>query len=295
MGLTVGAVARNKGDVCQVITELAVEKKAQISSQNFQILNFCLDEAIAGAVTEHARLHDCKVADESTERLGALAHELRNHLNTAILAFDSIKAGRVAVGGSTGEVLMRSHLSLRALIDRSLAEVRLDAGIGRLENIRVVDLLEELEIGAALQAELLGIRFSMATADRLVTVVGDRPILIAAIFNLLQNAFKFTRPHGSVCLRVIVTADRVLFEVEDECGGLPPGKPETLFLPYEQRNPDRSGLGLGLSICLKAAKATGGSLHVRDLPGKGCIFTLDLPRKVSLPLSLLVGGKLQAV
>jgi hypothetical protein len=80
-------------------------------------------------------------------------------------------------------------------------------------------------------------------------------------------------------LTVRATADRVLFEVEDECGGLPPGKAEDLFQPFEQRASDRSGLGLGLSICRRAAKASDGDLRVRDMPGTGCVFTLDLPRK----------------
>jgi signal transduction histidine kinase len=66
--------------------------------------------------------------------------------------------------------------------------------------------------------------------------------------------------------------------VEDECGGLPPGKVEDLFRPFEQRGTDRSGMGLGLTICRKAAHANHGEILVRDLPGKGCIFTLDLPK-----------------
>ncbi|MGA3124091.1 MAG: HAMP domain-containing sensor histidine kinase, partial [Polyangiaceae bacterium] len=108
--------------------------------------------------------------------------------------------------------------------------------------------------------------------------------------NLLQNAFKFTRDHGDVALTARATADRVLFEVGDECGGLPPGRTEDLFRPFEQRGSDRSGVGLGLAICFKAAKANGGEIRVRDLPGKGCVFTLDLPRKPPPPLSAVGGG-----
>ena len=78
-----------------------------------------------------------------------------------------------------------------------------------------------------------------------------------------------------------MTDDRILFNVEDECGGLPPGKVAELFAPFSQRGQDRSGVGLGLSICLKAAKANGGAMSVRDVPGKGCIFSLGLPRAPS--------------
>jgi signal transduction histidine kinase len=56
-----------------------------------------------------------------------------------------------------------------------------------------------------------------------------------------------------------------------------------MFLWLEQLGVDRSGLGLGLSISRRAVEAIGGKLRVRDMPGIGCVFTIDLPREVSLP------------
>jgi signal transduction histidine kinase len=96
--------------------------------------------------------------------------------------------------------------------------------------------------------------------------------------NLLQNAFKFSRERGSVRLRAHATADRVLIDIEDECGGLPPGQVEALFHPFNQRSTDRTGLGLGLVISRRAVHMNGGEIRVRDVPGKGCIFTVELPR-----------------
>jgi signal transduction histidine kinase len=286
IGLTVAQVVRDYGDVCQAITELAVEQDAPIPSHEFRTLNLCLDDAIAEAVTAYTRQREHVLEKQGTERLGFLAHEQRNLLNTAMLAFESIKTGRVAAGGSTGAVLSRSLIGLRDLIDRSLADVRLDAGIGRLEPVLVAQLIEELEVGAFLQAQTRGHFLAVSSVDRTVSIEGDWQILTATLSNLLQNAFKFTRAHGHVTLTVRATADRVLFEVEDECGGLPEGKTEDLFRSFAQYGDDRNGLGLGLSICAKGAKANGGELHVRDLPGKGCVFTLDLPRKPP-PLALV--------
>jgi signal transduction histidine kinase len=111
-----------------------------------------------------------------------------------------------------------------------------------------------------------------------VVIDADRQLLTTAVTNLLQNAIKFTREHGSVRLRPHATADRVLIDVEDECGGLPPGQVEALFGPFEQRGVDRTGLGLGLAICRTGVQLNGGEIRVRDLPGTGCIFTVDLPR-----------------
>jgi hypothetical protein len=117
--------------------------------------------------------------------------------------------------------------------------------------------------------------------ERAVAIEGDRQILAAAVSNLLQNAFKFTREGGIVSLTTQVTPLRVLFKIEDQCGGLPPGKLEELFAPYSQRGKDRTGIGLGLPISLRAAKANGGEISVRDIPGKGCVFTLNLPKRPS--------------
>ena len=73
------------------------------------------------------------------------------------------------------------------------------------------------------------------------------------------------------------SAGRALIEVEDECGGLAPGGSAALFLPFEQRSADRSGLGLGLAIARESVEANGGEIQTRNLPGQGCIFTIALP------------------
>jgi len=285
LGLTVGQVVHEYGDVCQVLTELALEHETPISTDEFKTLNLCLDHAIAEAVTSYSLRRERTIEDRGTERLGVLAHEMRNLLNTASLALETIKLGTVSVGGSTGQVLNRSLTALRDLIDRSLADVRLDAGVGRLESISVAGFVEEVEIAASIQAKSKGFHLTVRSVDADVFIEGDRQVLAAAIANLLHNAFKFTRFHGNICLSARATVDRVLFEVQDECGGLPPGKVEDLFRPFEQRGADRSGLGLGLSICLRAAEANRGQMRVRDIPGSGCVFTLDLPRSSTPPLA----------
>jgi len=56
-----------------------------------------------------------------------------------------------------------------------------------------------------------------------------------------------------------------------------------LFKPFQQRGADQTGLGLGLAISLKGVQASGGEIQVRDLPGSGCVFTVDLPRAAPVP------------
>jgi signal transduction histidine kinase len=117
----------------------------------------------------------------------------------------------------------------------------------------------------------------MPVEDGLI-VEADRQVLTAVVVNLLQNAFKFTRPGTTVVLRVGASAERVLIEVEDECGGLPSGHVNELFLPFEQRAADRTGSGLGLAFSRWGVEQNNGRIHARDLAEKGCVFTVDLPR-----------------
>jgi len=131
-GFTVEQVVRDYGDVCQAVTNLAFETGASISVDEFRTFNRCLDNAIAGAVTEFAK-HAPASDDESlrsfNSRLGPLAHELRNYLQTATYAAKAIRAGTSGVGGATAAVLDRSLMAMSNLIDRSLAEVRITAGL----------------------------------------------------------------------------------------------------------------------------------------------------------------------
>jgi signal transduction histidine kinase len=111
-----------------------------------------------------------------------------------------------------------------------------------------------------------------------VAVEGDRQVLAAVMMNVLQNAFKFTRPRTTVTLRVVARAARVLIEIHDECGGLPEGDANALFHPFKQRGADRKGLGLGLAFSRWAVEANHGQIYARDLPDVGCVFTVELPR-----------------
>jgi signal transduction histidine kinase len=281
-GYTVSQVVHDYGDVCQAITELAVERNADISPEEFHTLNRCLDTAIAEAVTEYARLQGETTSHHEVERLGQLAHELRNLLQTAFLSFDVLKTGRVGITGSTGAVLGRSLVALGNLVDGALSEVRLAATTDRRVRTLLAGFIDEIAIAARMQAEYRGLRLRVPPVDPKVWIDVDRHLLASALMNFLQNAFKFTREHGQVTLRTHGEDDRVLIEVEDECGGF--GKNETApqsSFGDRRKGGDRSGLGLGLSIARKAVKAIGGEVHTRDLPGRGCIFAIDLP--VALP------------
>ena len=283
-GLTVDQVVHDYGDLCQSITDLAFETNFPIDVDEFRTLNRCLDNGIAEAVTEFSYQRDFLVAEDQENilnvRLGEFAHEARNLLSNAVLAASALKAGKVGSDGATASVLDRSLSGLRSLIDRSITDVRVSAGLPVYQRMfSLAEFISEVRLSSEFAVASRQCSLIVNDVDPSLAVKVDRDLLLSAVSNLLQNAFKFTRERSEVTLNAYSAADRILIEIGDQCGGLASVDPDTLFLPFVQTGKDKSGIGLGLSISKKSVEANGGSLSVRDVPGTGCVFTIDLPRR----------------
>jgi signal transduction histidine kinase len=283
MGLSVGQVVQDYGSLCQSVSEIAAEREVTISADEFHTFNRCLDDATAEAVTSYEQQRDRMAGSSATEALGSMVHEMRNMVTTSMLTFDVLKRGAIGIHGSTGALLGNSLRRMRVLLDRTIADVRIGAGKQILERVSIAELIGEIEIVATMEAADHDVHLSIDSGPVDVSVEVDRQILVSALANLVQNAVKFTRSHGHVSIRAHTSGERALIDVDDECGGLPAGGVEGLFLPFEQRGTDKSGLGLGLSISLKGVRASGGEIRVRDRPSIGCTFTIDLPTAPPLP------------
>jgi signal transduction histidine kinase len=282
-GFTLEQSVRDYGDLCQAVTGLAEELGARIDVNEFRTFNRCLDNAISEAVTGFANAERSMTAAEGmvvlNTRMGSLAHELRNLVLTASLAVRALKSGNVGLSGATGAVLDRCLRALSTLIDRSLAEVRVSANLPPQKT--VVSLAEFIgDVAAAAQFDTASrdSPLKVEPVDPALALNVDRDMVSAAVGNLLQNAAKFTQPNTPVTLQAYATADQILIEVHDHCGGLPDGAADRMFLPFTQVGEDRSGMGLGLDICRRSVEANGGTLSVLDRPGVGCTFTIELSR-----------------
>jgi hypothetical protein len=117
---TIEQVVHDYGDLCQAITELAAEKGTYIDAHEFGVLNIKLDNAIACAVTEYARRSRADDAD-SHATLSASLHELRNLLNTSIVALTAMRNGTVGLGGATSVALDNSLQRTGAVLDRAIS------------------------------------------------------------------------------------------------------------------------------------------------------------------------------
>lgn len=285
LGYSISEVVHDYGDLCQAVSDLSIDLNEAFSIDEFRTLNRCLDNGIAEAVTAFNEHRDLVIADEQAlevnERLGFFAHELRNHLSTATLALAAIKSGNVGLVGPTGSVLDRSLVSLRGLIDQSLADVRIGPGMKlHRTTFSLANFIREVKYSASLEADLMKCAFLVEQTPSLLTVYADKDLLFSAVGNLLQNAFKFSGKGGVVTLSADAGTDNILIKVKDNGPGLSAEATRDIFLPFTQSGANKSGLGLGLSIARRSVEANDGTLTVESELGQGCIFIIDLPDKL---------------
>ena len=144
LGYSVEQVVHDYGDVCQAVTDLAVEQKASIGADEFRTLNRCLDNAIAAAVSAFGQGRKAlgnQQAEDLHQRLSAFIDEQQRLVDIAIHAYSAIRTGNIGVTGATGALLVNalgelrllSALGeLRLLADRSVADIRLASATATL-------------------------------------------------------------------------------------------------------------------------------------------------------------------
>ena len=277
-GFTIGQVVHGYGDVCQAVARTVDAVGATLGGDDYRVLNQALDDAIAAAVSSFEAARASTAVAQEAERLGFLAHEMRNTLTSALISLDAVRSGRVPTRGKVSDVLHTSLLRLRNLVDRSVADVRLLAGTSEaiVERIRLVDLIDEVEAGAAGQAAGRD-QALLIKLDPKLYVRTDRQLFISALSNLVLNGLKYSPKGSMLSLVARGTGDLVMIDVVDACGGVEDELARSMFEPFVRGATSAEGLGLGLSIVKRAMSASGGTVAWRNDPPRGCAFTLSLP------------------
>ncbi len=213
-----------------------------------------------------------------------LSHELRTPLN-AVLGYAQILERDPAIADGRRNavgVIRRSAEHLSGLIDGLLDISRIEAGRFRirLADVRIHDLLDQIEGMFRLQAEAKGLAFHASRASDLPAVVRtDEKRLRQVLVNLLSNAIKFT-PQGSVTLTVDYRNQVARFTVTDTGVGIPKDDQGRIFEPFERGQHAASthipGLGLGLTITRLLVETMGGDIAIASAPGSGTSFHVRL-------------------
>jgi hypothetical protein len=120
LGFSIDEVVHEYGDVCQAVTELAVELHAPVSVADFHTLNRCVDNAIAAAVTAWTGDRETDASGTQGQR-ASRDERLRRLVSGSITAFELLRDGKVAAGGATGMALSQNLQKMRAMLDASLS------------------------------------------------------------------------------------------------------------------------------------------------------------------------------
>jgi hypothetical protein len=277
LGFSLDSVVREYGALKDAVVATASDGGADLTVRELRVIFDAIITGIAQAVSQYVHERDVDMMRQANEHFAFVAHELRNPLSSSLTALHLLKMrGQLPTEGRSVGALERGLQRATELVEQTLQTVRIASGIElRRQPTTLRSLFEDAEAGAMSEAEAKGVELQLTIED-------DRPIDVdvrlirSALGNLLRNAVKYTAS-GSVELRGSVANGRATIEVEDSCGGLPPGKVEQAFSPFVRMDQGQSGFGLGLAIAKQAVDAHGGTIRVQSLPGKGCIFALEIP------------------
>ena len=272
----VAEVVREYGLLHECIIEIARDAGTPIGLHEQQVISRWINSGIADALAQYVKHRDQEQERQRSEHLGFIAHELRNPLSAGRAALQRLRTQGPAASGRAIELLERSLRRAGDMVDNALSHASLALGVEpKAEPVALADLFRDIELDVGIDAQSRDIALGFAAGgDDLI--VADPRLLRSAVFNLVQNALKFSRAGSEVTVTAQVTPAAVTIEVADACGGLPPGKVEDLFTPLVQRGENRTGFGLGLAIARQAIEAQGGRIGVRDIPGRGCVFSIQL-------------------
>jgi signal transduction histidine kinase len=281
LGRSIAELVREYGLLFECVLQVADERGIALAAPELLQLSRYLYGSAAQAVDEFSQRAAARQRETELKHLSFLAHELRNPLGSAQLAWSTLRRQQTTLSGRAADLVGRCLSRVITLLDATLFSARLahleggflQASMERLDlNALLAELRDEAEADAELKAVVLEIE-----AGGCVEVSGDPRLLLSALANVVKNAIKYTRAGGTVKVQCRTTDGRAMVEVQDECGGLAAHDTEKLFEAFQQANQNRHGYGLGLAIAKQAVEAHGGTIIVKNREGVGCTFLLDLP------------------
>jgi two-component system sensor histidine kinase SenX3 len=214
-----------------------------------------------------------------------ISHELKTPVGAlALLAETLLAEDDPAVSRRLAERMLAEAFRVGRTIDDLLELSRIEAEEApSREPVPLHLVLAEAVERMRPAAEQQGIEIRVAEPRHNLTLLGDRRQVVSALYNLLDNAVKYSDAGSGVEVRTSITAagDRVAIEVEDHGIGIPQRDLERIFERFYRvdraRSRETGGTGLGLAIVRHAASNHHGEVLVTSREGEGSTFTLVLP------------------
>jgi len=283
-GLEPAKVPRIFGAISSAIGHTGECRGLSIDADEYNVFTQCIDTGVATSIENFWSHEKAERERRISERFGYVAHELRSALGNAALAFKLLRDAELSLSSRTAAVLANNLSRMENVVSRALGTAQLESQVElHLMPVRVASVLRQLQ-ASAIPDRAISITLEV---DESLYVNADEMLLMSALSNLLQNAIKFSRPGACVTLSCWADEAGVVIEVEDECGGLPPGEPTDLLFPPVHGAEQPMSFGLGLAITRRAVEAMGGKVQAENHAGYGCslklLFPLALPSRRSSP------------
>lgn len=275
-GINIGGLAEEMTLVGETILELTGEVERAIPAEEVRKLFHAIGRGVAASVRAYAALRDREIVEQGIQHYSFIAHEIRGPLQAARLTATLLLREEEPKRQKYFEQLDNAIAKASQLIDESIVQARLFSKPRVSARPVAVSPMADTICGE-IQPQAQAKRITIVKDIEIEQLEADERLLLTAITNLMRNAVNFSPEGGQVTLRARTLDNRVLFEVEDTCGGMPEDLPAKLFQPFVQEKAERGGFGLGLLIAKRAVEAHGGSVRVINRPDKGCTFVLDLP------------------
>jgi PAS domain S-box-containing protein len=245
---------------------------------------------------ENARFTAEKANLAKSEFLSSMSHELRTPLN-AILGFAQLmelaSPPPAAAQAKRIAQILQAGWYLLSLINEILDLAMIESGKLSLskESVSLSELMFECQTMMEPQAQQHGIQMSFPRLDNPVFVSADRTRLKQIIVNLVSNAIKYNKEHGTVVVDcTVIGPERIRLSIKDTGAGLPPEKLAQLFQPFNRLGREAAGVpgtGIGLVVSKRLAELMGGVLGVESTVGVGSVFWCELglgePPKIEVP------------
>jgi signal transduction histidine kinase len=240
----------------------------------------------AAVVIYRVTTRELMLARQQSDFVSAVSHEFRTPLTSMRHLTDLLVSRSVTSEERKTqyyELIAHETERLHRMVEGLLGFGRIEAGCyaWRLEPADAGELARTIVADFRREPSAAGREITCEIAEELPTIRVDRDALFSAVWNLMENAAKYSPTTSPIRVFVRRQQDRILLGVEDQGSGIPPGEQQSIFQKFvrgaDAKQAGIRGVGIGLALVQRIIEAHGGSVQLQSEPGRGSTFTLVLP------------------